>query len=391
MGAESDSYLRQFMTERTTEQTRDALQSSERLSVLALQTGQIGSWQLDIASQLSVRTLRHDQIFGYQEQHPTWTYESFLQHVLPQDRELVDLSFRQALQDERDWEFEARISRVDGEERWIWAKGQHFKDGNGKTTQIIGLIGDITERKTAELALRQSEKLAAVGRLASTIAHEINNPLEAVTNLLYLARGSVDVAEIQGYLKTADSELQRVTAITAETLRFHQEPPEIVRVGWQALLASVLAIFQGRMTRHRIAVQQRFRSQQTFMCFQGEVRQVLNNIVGNAVDAMTRQGGTLSLRSYDAHDSQTGLQGTVLMVADTGTGMDSATLKRIFDPFFSTKGSGGTGLGLWVSRDIVQRHHGAFHVRSSQRDGHPGTVFSLFLPANVQPERQRLK
>ncbi len=373
----------------TGRQTRKALRTSERLSALALQTGQLGSWQLDIASQVVIRTLRHDQIFGYSEPVPDWTYDTFLDHVLPQDRNHVDRAYRLALEAGHDWKFEARIIRVDGEERWIWAKGQHFRNRAGTPVQIIGLVGDITERKQAELALRQSEKLAAVGRLASTIAHEINNPLEAVTNLIYLARGSNVMSEVQAYLQTAEVELQRVSAITAETLRFHREPRDAGPSSWEKLLPSILTLLNGRLVRHGIRVEQRHRSVQHFRCFEGELRQVLTNLIGNAIDAMP-DGGRLLLRSRLGHNWRTNLPGLVLSVADTGKGMDEATLQRIFQPFFSTKGAGGSGLGLWVSQEIVQRHHGTFLVRSRVGDQHHGTVFLLFVPLGVEPERQRL-
>ncbi|MGI4758271.1 MAG: two-component system sensor histidine kinase NtrB [Janthinobacterium lividum] len=360
------------------------------MSTLALQSGYLGSWQLDVASQVAVRSLRHDQIFGYTEPAPEWTYEIFLGHVLPQDQAYVDRAYREALEAGQNWEFEARILRLDGEQRWIWAKGQQFKDESGAAVQIIGLVGDITERKQAELALRQSEKLAAIGRLASVIAHEINNPLESVTNLLYLARGSEIVEEIQGYLEIAESELQRVSAITAETLRFHRQSRDAGNTTWEDLLPSVLTIFHGRFLRHRIDVEQRHRSARTFRAFEGELRQVLTNLVGNAIDAMPN-GGKLILRSRPGHNWRTNLPCVVLTVADTGKGMDTSTLYRIFQPFFSTKGAGGSGLGLWVSHEILQRHYGTLLVRSSPKSVSHGTVFMLFLPLGIEPERQRLQ
>lgn len=375
--------------DKTTEQTLAALKSSERLSELVLQSGSLGTWSLDIATQTAVRSRRHDEIFGYAEPEPEWTYNKFLSHVVPQDRELVDSAYRQALEEGRDWEFEARISRVDGQERWIWVKGQHFKDDAGTPVQIIGLVGDVTDRKRTELILRQSEKLAAVGRLTSTIAHEMNNPLEAVTNLIYLASHSEDLAEVKAYLNTAEGEIRRVSAITAQTLRFHHESQKAMETTWGDLLYTSLAIFKGRLISHHIEVQQRHRSEEAFLCFPGEIRQVLNNLIGNAIDAMQR-GGRLIFRSRLATDWRENKRGIRLTIADTGGGMSPTTLGKIYDPFFSTKGAAGTGLGLWVSQDIVQRHHGTMLVRTSQDLRHHGTVFTLFLPLALQPEEQRL-
>ena len=367
----------------------EALRSSERLRELALQAGSLGTWSLDVGTQEAVRSLRHDQIFGYSEPEREWTLDKFLSHVLPQDRDFVDSTYRRALAEGHDWEFETRILRLDKQERWIWAKGKHFRNESGATDQIIGLVGDVTDRKRTELALRQSEKLAAVGRLTSTIAHEMNNPLEAVTNLIYLASHSEDLDEIKSYLKTAEQEVQRVSAITLQTLRFHRDSQNAVETTWTQLLSSSLAIFKGRLLNHSIHVEQRHLSEQPFLCFQGEIRQILNNLIANAIDAM-QKGGQLIFRSRLAIDRSKSILGTRLTVADTGTGMSASTLTRIYDPFFSTKGAAGTGLGLWVSQDIVQRHHGAMLVRSSQAAEHHGTVFSLFLPLNIPPEEQRL-
>lgn len=346
-------------------------------------------WSLDIATQTALRDRRHDEIFGYTEPVSEWTYDKFLSHVVPQDREFVDSAYRQALEEGRDWDFEARILRVDGQERWIWAKGQQFRDDSGKPGQIIGLVGDVTDRKRTELALRQGEKLAAVGRLTSTIAHEMNNPLEAVTNLIYLASHSEDLTEIKRYLKTAEQEVRRVSAITAQTLRFHRESQKAMETSWGELLDSSLAIFKGRLISHSIEVQQYHLSEQAFLCFPGEIRQILNNLIGNAIDAM-QKGGRLIFRSRLATDWRKNIMGIRLTVADTGNGMSAATLSKIYDQFFSTKGAAGTGLGLWVSQDIVQRHHGTMLVKSSQAVEHHGTVFTLFLPLNTRPEEQKM-
>ncbi len=363
------------------------LASTQRLSELALESGQLGSWSLNATTKEAQRSLRHDQIFGYEELNPNWTYSTFLEHLDPLDRERVDAEYRNAIETGKDWEFEARIHRVDGAERWIWAKGKHFRDEAGNILETVGLVGDVTHRRRTEIALRKSEQLAAVGRLASTIAHEMNNPLESVTNLLYLAGTSDDIAEIKQYLVTAEAELQRVSAITSQTLRFHRSKPILRKASARELLSGIEEMFSGRIANHAIEMKEEHRTGQTVFCFDGEVRQVLTNLIGNSVDAM-RSGGRLLIRSHDSH-AQDGSAGLTITIADTGTGISPEVEKKMYEPFFSTKGANGSGLGLWVSLEIVQRHHGTLTMRSKQGAQKHGTVFRLFLPANHQPEEAR--
>jgi signal transduction histidine kinase len=229
----------------------------------------------------------------------------------------------------------------------------------------------------------QSEKLAAVGRLASSIAHEINNPLESVMNLIYLARLTAIHPDTQRYLETADQEVRRISIIANQTLRFHKQPSNPQPISAAELYATVLGIYEGRLRNSGITVEQRLRTGRPTVCFEGDIRQVLNNLIGNAIDAMPC-GGRLLVRSREGTHWPTGRNGLILTVADTGEGMTPEILTKIFDPFFTTKGIGGTGLGLWVSQEIVLRHEGALRVRSTRREGRSGTAFALFLPFDVQ-------
>lgn len=247
---------------------------------------------------------------------------------------------------------------------------------DGTITGITAASLEITQQKKAELALIESDKLAAVGRLAASIAHEINNPLESVTNLLYLARTSAVLTEAQDFLDTAERELQRVAAITSQTLRFHKQATSPQAITGEQLIASVLSIYQGRIVNSGVQISQRHRDRRPVRCFEGEVRQVINNLVGNALDAMAT-GGTLLLRSREGIHWATGELGAVVTVADTGSGMSPQVLEKVFRPFYTTKGITGTGLGLWISKEIIDRHRGTLKVRSQQGSG---TVFSIFLP-----------
>lgn len=253
----------------------------------------------------------------------------------------------------------------------------HGPDGSIEAITAASL--EITQQKKAELALIQSEKLAAVGRLASSIAHEINNPLEAITNLLYLAETSETLEKAREYIRTAEVELRRASAITQQTLRFHKQSTNPQEVTVPALFESVLSVYQGRTANTGVQIVQRCRTDEPIRCFEGEIRQVLSNLVSNALDAMP-YGGTLYLRCRQGTNWRTGEQGIVLTLADNGEGISQDVRKRIFNAFFTTKGITGTGLGLWVSKEIVDRHRGRLNLRSSQSPDRHGTVFTLFLP-----------
>jgi PAS domain S-box-containing protein len=256
---------------------------------------------------------------------------------------------------------------------------------DGSVVAIAAASAEITRQKQAEAALMQSEKLAAVGRLAASIAHEINNPLESVTNLLYLARASDPPPIVQEYLEIAERELHRVSAITNLTLRFHKQTTHPTEISCDRIIGEVLSIYHGRIINSNISIEKKKRADRTICCFEGEIRQILSNLIGNAIDALHPSGGRLLLRSREGRNHRTGEQGLVISVADTGTGMSRETLGRIFQPFFTTKGFSGTGLGLWISQEIATRHHGVLSVRSSQRPGSSGTVFTLYLPYIAVP------
>jgi PAS domain S-box-containing protein len=251
---------------------------------------------------------------------------------------------------------------------------------DGSVQGITAASLEVTQQKKTELALIQSEKLAVAGRLAASMAHEINNPLAAVTNLLYLASRSDDQDEIKKYIAIAERELRRVAAISNQTLRFHKQSTGPREISYDELIESVVSIYQGRILNSGVQVEERRRADVPVQCFEGEIRQVLSNLVSNAIDAMQPRGGRLLLRSRVGTNWKTGKRGLVFTVADTGTGISREAMHRIFEPFYTTKDLGGTGLGLWVSQEIVNRHGGSLAVRSSRAHGKSGTVFALFLP-----------
>lgn len=242
---------------------------------------------------------------------------------------------------------------------------------------------DITQTRLAEEALRRTEKLAAVGQLASSIAHEINNPLEAVTNLLYLVRHAATLDEVKGFAEQAEHELARVADIVTQTLRFHRQQSGPSRVDLAELLPEVVRMYQTRFRQRGARVQLKLRPTPTAMLLEGELRQVLNNLVRNAHDAMP-SGGTVQLRLRPATSPRTGEAGLRITIADNGTGFLPVIRDHLFEPFHTSKGATGTGLGLWISKGIIDKHHGTITLSSVQATPeHPsrhGTVFAIWLP-----------
>ncbi len=257
---------------------------------------------------------------------------------------------------------------------WLYVMARPSKDG------IIVFFRDVTEQKRAASAMIQTEKLAAVGRLASSIAHEINNPLEAVTNLLYLSEHAANLEDAKNYLATAQQELARVSNIATQTLRFHRQSTNPRETSLQDLLETVVTLFQGRIGGGGIRIERRYRTERKIVAFGGDLRQVFANLVSNSIDASPR-GGRILIRLHDCCD-WSGAFGVRVTIADSGIGMAPETRRRIFEPFFTTKSATGTGLGLWVSSEILRNHHARVRVRSSQRPDCHGTIFSIFFPAD---------
>jgi PAS domain S-box-containing protein len=258
---------------------------------------------------------------------------------------------------------------------WLYVMARRAHDG------IIVFFRDITEQKRAAATLLQSEKLAAVGRLASSIAHEINNPLEAITNLLYLSERVVTSPEAKVYLASAQQELARVSNIATQTLRFHRQSTNPRETSLQELLDSVFTLFQGRINTARIHIDRQYRTSGTIRAFSGDLRQVFANMISNALDA-TRKGGRIVVRVRNCC-AWSGEYGVRVSIGDNGVGMSAETRRRLFEPFFTTKSATGTGLGLWVSSEILNNHHARVRVRSCQSPERHGTVFSIFFPLNA--------
>ncbi len=287
-------------------------------------------------------------------------------------------------------DLELNVGQVEEDGRVpTWLVNIYPVQGVNRAVRWVGaVIVDTTAIKRSEDALRRTEKLAAVGRLSASIAHEINNPLEAITNLLYLLHqlDGLD-AKAAGYAELAAHEVARMSDIVQQTLRFHRQSTRQSLTNIGEILDSVVSLHRGRVLGLEVEVERRYRAEVELCCFAGEMRQLFANLIGNALDAMPAHGGRLKLAiRYSRFWQHPSVQGIRIVVADTGCGMSDATRRRIFEPFFTTKEATGTGLGLWVSAEIIQKHQGAVRIRSrvglqtGQDPGRSGTVFMLFFP-----------
>ena len=286
---------------------------------------------------------------------------------------------------------EVEFERDDGLVMKFLASAVPLLDESGRPRGAVGAFADITEMKNAERVLRNSERLASVGRLAATIAHEINNPLEAVTNVLYLLERTPGMpASGTELVSIAQKEMQRISMIVKQTLGFHRETVTAMRVSIADLLDEVISLYQRKLDSAGIHVERDYRSRGEIEAYAGELRQVFANLLINAADAIGK-GGRIVLRVSDvgkhpgarrSRSAHAPLQrGVRVIIADTGPGIANESRRHLFEPFFTTKGEKGTGLGLWVSQGIVVKHGGRLQMRSSTRAGRSGTVFSVYLPA----------
>jgi PAS domain S-box-containing protein len=284
---------------------------------------------------------------------------------------------------ERIEHFETVRVRKDGEQIEVSLTVSPVRD---ETSRIVGAakIGrDITQLKKGERALRTTERLASVGRLAATVAHEINNPLEAVTNLVYLARHAAVRSDVQGYLAAAEEELVRISHLTKQTLGFYRDNKGATEVGVGELVASLMPMFSARTRNKNIQLCPEIKDETEVYAIAGEIRQVIANLVSNSIDALG-SGGKVRIRVAAGTEwSGNRRRGVRLTVADTGSGIPSELRRRIFEPFFTTKRDVGTGLGLWVCKSIVENHRGSIRVKSATTPGKSWTVFSVFLPGNA--------
>ncbi|HVC89071.1 MAG TPA: PAS domain S-box protein [Acidobacteriaceae bacterium] len=252
------------------------------------------------------------------------------------------------------------------------------KDSTGRIIGSSKIARDISTRKKMERTLVQSEKLAATGRMAATIAHEINNPLESVLNLVFLAReSSPRDSEAHSYLRTAEKEIERISHIARQTLGYYRDSGAPGEVSLHDLFQDVLAVYQSKLSARKIAVEYKLEALPLVKASRGELIQVFSNIIANSIDAMER-GGTLGIQA--TRTTGTERETAEIVIRDQGCGIPQANLARIFEPFFTTKNHLGNGIGLWVTKQLVEKHGGRITVTSSTERGSSGTSVLVSIP-----------
>ena len=362
----------------------DALRQRDDELQLALRAHGMGLWVWDVPKGTIDWTDEVYRLLGREPGSIQPSSDSWFNSIHPEDVAGVKESTAKDLQSGSEFYNHFRVIWPDGSVRWIESHSTCSRDAEGRPLRLIGVLADTTQRKQAEEAMVRAEKLAVAGRLAASVAHEINNPLESVTNLLYLITLSDQISEVQTHANRALEELLRVSLITQSTLKFHRQPgsPRIIRLS--EILDSILALFRGRLLASEITVDLRAEGEIPVSCMPSEAQQIFANLVSNSMEATPRRGKlVIRLRpSRDWRDYQT--PGMRVTVADTGTGMDRQTMRRVFEPFFTTKADTGTGLGMWVVAQLVERHRGHVRVWSIQRESGCGTAVSVFLPLGYE-------
>ena len=362
-------------------QAGEALRERDELLQIALRANGMGLWAWDLVTGTVQWSDEVYRIAGLEVGDIRASIAEWTDLIHPDDAERVRAAVGRTHATGAEYHQQYRIRRRDGAERWVESQGRCQRDSLGHPRRVAGVIADITGRKRAEEAMLRAEKLAVAGRLAASIAHEINNPLEAVANLLYLivtARPEDNKAELA---QQALDELMRVSLITRQILKFHRQGGTPKNAQLTEIMQTVLALFRGRLHGSGIEMDLRAPEEFEICCMPGEVQQVFSNLVSNAIDAMA-QGGRLIVRLRSSRDwrdyATSGVRATFI---DTGCGMTDATRQRIFEPFFTTKTDTGTGLGMWVVAQLLERDGGSIHVWSRQRPGAGITAISVFLPS----------
>lgn len=317
-----------------------------------------------------------------------------LQTRFPLSRQEID----DILLEKGNWDGNLVQITKDGREITVACRKSPRFDEKGVLLEILEIGRDITERLQTEEALRKSERLAAMGRMAGIIAHEINNPLEAITNAFFLLRDHPSLDDTaRHYARIADQELARVARITSQTLGFYREPQQSLPLRIQQVLDDVLELQERRLQLNNISLEKDYQRCGEVLGFPAELKQVFLNLTSNAIQAMPG-GGRLRVRVFDSVDRKTGRQGVRVSLCDTGSGIKPEDAKRLFEPFFSTKAAKGTGLGLWISKGIVTKYEGTIRFRSARIGDGCSTCFTVFLPgadagrkATDKPEKRKVQ
>ena len=320
-----------------------------------------------------------ERIFGYKPEEIVGKPITLIIPPELQDQEPYILAKIQA--GERIEHFQTVRVAKDGRRLDVSLTVSPVRDSRGVVIGAAKIARDITAQKKLEAALHTNERLASVGRLAATIAHEINNPLEAVTNFIYLANQQPDLPEnVRRYLSQADRELRRVSHLAQQTLGFYRDNSQPGPLAISEVIADVLAIYERKMAARGLKVETRVEPGLTIVASEGMLKQVLSNLIANAIDACDADG-KIVIRARASRHFRDGRPGIRIVIADNGVGIAIEDQRQIFAPFFTTKKAVGTGLGLWISKELLEKRGGRLWFRSTQRRP-SGTVMNFFVPVD---------
>lgn len=325
------------------------------------------------------------RVFGYEPDEIIG--QSILQLNPPELQHEEDEILANLREGRRIEHFETTRLKKNGERFPVSITFSPVKNAPGHVVGASTIVHDISDRKRIERLLIQSEKLASTGRMASAIAHEINNPLESLMNLIYLAREySPENGKAYPLLRIAEGELERVSQLARQTLGYYRDGNSPVELYLHDLVKNVLTVYNSRLRASSISLDTQFDDLRKIAVSKGEMLQILSNIVTNAIDAMKGRG-TLHISTRQLVLSS--VDGVQLAIRDTGIGIRQDHLEKIFEPFFTTKGDKGTGIGLWVAKQLVERRGGRISVASSREKESSGTTITIFIPFALPDERSR--
>ena len=364
--------LEQRVADRTEELRRNEEQFRSRAELLELATEAIVMRELD--GKLLFWNSGAEALYGWKRDEVLgMDIHCVLRTIFPVSREALENDLRER----KVWQGNLLQKKKDGSDIIVACR----KTMNHEGDAVLEVNRDITAQVQAEEALRETEKLAAMGRVAGIIAHEINNPLAAITNIFFLLRNHPSLDEDARHCAAlAEQELQRVAHITRQTLSFYRESKTPIAVILTELLDDVVGLQERQIQNSHIHLVKRYQAPGMVHGFPVELRQVFLNLIGNAIQAMP-QGGNLRLTVRETYDWTLRKRGVSVSIVDTGLGVKPQDSKRLFEPFYSTKSTKGTGLGLWISRGIVQKYDGRISFRSLHAGNRTATCFRVFLPS----------
>ena len=370
--------LREQLSRRVDQQKEHAKRLSELAAIVTSSDDPILSKDLNgtVTSWNNAAT----RVLGYTPEEMTG--QSILKLIPPELHADENLILSKIRAGERIDHFETTRLTKSGERIPVSLTVSPVKDETGRIVGASKIMRDISNRKRMEESLLQAEKIAATGRMAATIAHEINNPLEAVVNLLYLMRPMVTDPQGMDYLETAENELARVSHIAKQTLGYYREHSSAKLSSISELVENALKVYEPRCKAYRIALERHLDSNRKIVLRQGEMLQVISNLITNSLYAMP-QGGTLTVSVQDVSEPS---DGVLLRVRDTGVGIPRENLERVFEAFFTTRSTIGTGIGLFVAKQFVEGHGGSIRVESSTARENHGTTLEIFLPVHTSHE-----